>query len=112
MRHRRRKVRSSPIPPREKKLHGGYYGEDCDYTPPGGVICSEILLPSHAPPEYADQETLWNEEEKVERGKKAQLAYSFNIALRNEFFMEENIDLARQFCEPGHGSGLRCSFPR
>ena len=35
--------------------------------------------------------------EKVERGKKAQLAYSFDIALQNEFSMEENINLARQF---------------
>ena len=61
------------------------------------MICSEILLPSHAPPEYADRETLWNAVEKAERGKKAQLAYSFDIALQNEFSMQENIALARQF---------------
>ena len=58
-----------------EKLHSEYYGEDSDYTRKGGVICSEILLPSHAPPEYADRETLWNAVEKAERGKKAQLAY-------------------------------------
>ena len=80
-----------------EKLHSEYYGEDSDYTRKGGVICSEILLPSHVPPEYADRETLWNAVEKVERGKKAQLAYSFDIALQNEFSMEENIDLARRF---------------
>ena len=80
-----------------EKLHSEYYGEDSDYTRKGGVICSEILLPAHAPPEYADRETLWNAVEKVERGKKAQLAYSFDIALENEFSMEENINLARQF---------------
>ena len=40
---------------------------------------------------------LWNAVEKAERGKKAQLAYSFDIALQNEFSMQENIDLARQF---------------
>ena len=61
------------------------------------MICSEILLPSHAPSEYADRETLWNAVEKAERGKKAQLAYSFDIALQNEFSKQENIDLARQF---------------
>ena len=54
-------------------------------------------MPSHAPPEYADRETLWNAVEKAERGKKAQLAYSFDIALQNEFSMQENIALARQF---------------
>ena len=80
-----------------EKLHSEYYGEDSDYSRKGGVICSEILLPSHAPPEYADRETLWNAVEKAERGKKAQLAYSFDIALQNEFSMQENIALARQF---------------
>ena len=80
-----------------EKLHSDYYGEDSDYTRKGGVICSEILPPTHAPLEYADRETLWNAVEKVERGKKAQLAYSFDIALQNEFSMEENIALARQF---------------
>ena len=80
-----------------EKLHSEYYGEESDYTRKGGVICSEILLPAHAPPEYADRETLWNAVEKVERGKKAQLAYSFDIALQNEFSMEENINLTRQF---------------
>ena len=80
-----------------EKLHSEYYGEDSDYTRKGGVICSEILLPANAPPEYADRETLWNAVEKVERGKKAQLAYSFDIALQNEFAIEENIELARQF---------------
>ena len=80
-----------------EKLHSEYYGEDSDYTKKGGVICSEILLPPHAPPEYTDRETLWNAVEKAERGKKAQLAYSFDIALQNEFSMQENIELARQF---------------
>ena len=79
-----------------KKLYSEYYGEDSDYTRKGGVICSEILLPSHAPPEYADREVLWNAVEKAERGKKAQLAYSVDIALQNEFSMQENIDLTEK----------------
>ena len=80
-----------------EKLHSEYYGETSDYTNKHGVICSEILLPDHAPREYADRQTLWNAVEKAERGKKAQLAYSFDIALQNEFSMEENIALARRF---------------
>ena len=80
-----------------EKLYSEYYGEYSDYTRKGGIICSEILLPPNAPPEYADRQTLWNAVEKAERGKKAQLAYSFDIALQNEFSMEENIALARQF---------------
>ena len=50
-----------------KKLHSEYYGEDSDYTRKGGVICSEIMLPSHAPPSFADRETLWNEVKKAGR---------------------------------------------
>ena len=80
-----------------EKLHSEYYGEDSDYTRKGGVICSEILLPPQAPPSFSDRETLWNAVEKVERGKRAQLAYSFDIALQNEFSMQENIELARHF---------------
>src|SRR5699024_4860999 len=48
-----------------EKLHSEYYGEDSDYTRKGGVVCSQILLPPHAPPEYADRETLWNAVEKA-----------------------------------------------
>ena len=80
-----------------EKLYSEYYGETSDYTNKHGVICSEILLPDHAPREYADRQTLWNAVEKAERGKNAQLAYSFDIALQNEFSMEENIALARHF---------------
>ena len=79
-----------------EKLYSEYYGEISDYTKKHGVICSEILLPNHAPREYADRQTLWNAVEKAERGKNAQLAYSFDIALQNEFSLDENIDLARQ----------------
>ena len=38
-----------------ERLYSEYYGEYSDYTRKGGVICSDILLPSHAPPEYADR---------------------------------------------------------
>ena len=80
-----------------EKLYSDYYGEVSDYTHKGGVICSEILLPPRAPPEYADRQTLWNAVEKAEHGKDAQLAYSLDIALQNELTMEENIALARRF---------------
>lgn len=80
-----------------ERLHSEYYGTDSDYTRKGGVVHTEILLPDHAPREYADRHTLWDAVENAERGKKAQLAYSFDIALQNEFSLEENIDLARRF---------------
>ncbi len=80
-----------------EKLYSEYYGQFSDYTRKGGVMHTEILLPPHAPREYADRQTLWNAVEEVERNKNAQLAYSFDIALQNEFTLDENIALARKF---------------
>ena len=74
-----------------ERLYSDYYGEYSDYTRKDGVVCSEIILPSHAPPEYQDRETLWNAVEQVEKNKKAQLAYSFDIALQNEFTMGKTL---------------------
>ena len=71
-----------------EKLYSEYYGESSDYSHKKGVICSEILLPPNAPLEYVDRQTLWNALEKAERNKDAQLAYSFDIALQNEFSLE------------------------
>ncbi len=64
-----------------EKLYSKYYGEVSDYTHKGDVVCTDILLPPQAPAEYQDRATLWNAVEKAERGKKAQLAYSFDIWL-------------------------------
>ena len=63
------------------------------------MIHSEILLPPDAPERFRDRETLWNEVEKIEQHPKSQLAYSFDIALQNEFTREENLQLARQFLQ-------------
>ncbi len=94
-----------------EKLFSEYYGEASDYTRKGGVSHSEILLPPHAPPEYADRQTLWNAAEKAEPHPQAQLAYSFDIALQNEFSLEENIALARQFLlEQFVSRGMICDF--
>ena len=94
-----------------EKLFSEYYGEISDYTRKRGIIHTEILLPSHAPPEYSDRQTLWNAVEKAEPHPKAQLAYSFDIALQNEFSIEENIALARQFLLENFVSrGMICDF--
>ena len=94
-----------------EKLFSDYYGEVSDYTRKRGIVHTEILLPSHAPPEYSDRQTLWNAVEKAEPHPKAQLAYSFDIALQNEFSIEENIALARRFLLENFVSrGMICDF--
>lgn len=80
-----------------ERLHSDRYDEVNDYTKKGGVILTEIILAPQAPAEYVDRETLWNAVESAEKRADAQLAYSFDFALQNEFTMEENMELARRF---------------
>lgn len=82
-----------------QKLYNDYYGQVNDYTKKSGVMFTEILKPDYVPERLSDRETLWNEVERAEKGKRAQLAYSFDIALQNELTLEENIQLAREFCQ-------------
>ena len=82
-----------------EKLHNLWDGEIHDYTKKGGIILTEIILPEHAPQRFSDRSTLWNEVEQVEKHYKAQLAYSFDMALQNEFSLEENIELAKEFVQ-------------
>mgnify|MGYP000043109044 FL=1 len=67
-----------------QKLYNDYYGQTHDYTKKSGVVFTEILTPEYVPEHLTDREILWNEVEKVEKSKRAQLAYSFDIALQNE----------------------------
>lgn len=80
-----------------EKLYDNYYGEESGYTKKGGVLYTEIILPEHAPKDYADRETLWNAVEFAEANGRAQLAYSFDFALPNELSDEENLELTRKF---------------
>lgn len=84
-----------------ERLYSEYYGEYSDYTRKGGVICSDILLPSHAPKEYADRQTLWNAVEKAERGKNA-----FSMKIGNRTYTDKKeagaalIDMCRSAKQP------------
>ena len=94
-----------------EKLYSERYGETSDYTRKRGVVCSGILLPAHAPPEYADRQTLWNAVEKNERRRDAQLAYSDEFSFQNEFTFEENMELALRFLQENFVSkGLICDY--
>ena len=94
-----------------EKLYSERYGETSDYTRKRGIVCSGILLPAHAPPEYTDRQTLWNAVEKNERRRDAQLAYSDEFSFQNEFTFEENMELAMRFLQENYVSkGLICDY--
>jgi hypothetical protein len=82
-----------------EKLYSETYGEYSDYTRKRGIVETAILLPSFAPKEYENREKLWNAVEQAERHPKAQLAYSFDFSLQNEFSMKENLEIAREFIQ-------------
>ena len=55
--------------------------ETYNHTDKDDVICTEILLPDHAPREYADRGTLWNAVDAVESRKNARVAREVVMAL-------------------------------
>lgn len=81
-------------------------GETADYTHKSGVVYSDILLPEHAPVEYADRSTLWNAVEKSEKASNAQVFREFEIALPVELPREQQIALAREFGESLTAEGM------
>ena len=63
-----------------EKLTNEWDGEIHDYTHKGGIVHREIMLPAHAPPDFADRSTLWNSVEKIEKSSDAQLAREVEVA--------------------------------
>ena len=57
-----------------EKLTNEWDGLTHDYTRKGGVVHAEIMLPAHAPPEFADRSTLCNSVEQIEKARDSQLA--------------------------------------
>jgi len=80
-----------------EKITNDFDGETHDYTRKGGVVHTEILLPDHAPAEYADRAVLWNAVEKIEKAKNAQLAREIELALPRELTREQSISLVREY---------------
>lgn len=76
-----------------EKLINAWDGMTHDYTKKGGVVHTEILLPSHAPPDFSDRSSLWNSVEGIEKSRNAQLAREIEIALPVELDRQEQIAL-------------------
>lgn len=68
-----------------------------NYTKKSEVVYSEIILPEHAPAEYANRETLWNEVQKIETQDKARLAREWEVALPNELDLDQAKTLIHDF---------------
>ena len=62
------------------------------------VTHKEILLPPHAPPKFANRNTLWNSAEAQEKQWNSQLARRFVLAIPREIPPEQHADLLRDYC--------------
>ncbi len=80
-----------------EKLRDEETGQLCDYTKKGGVVYSEIILPENAPVEYMDRETLWNEVQRKEKNKNAQLAREIEVAIPAEFKRDLQIKVVQDY---------------
>ncbi|MBP3636998.1 MAG: MobA/MobL family protein [Clostridia bacterium] len=81
------------------KMENTWDGTTHDYTRKRHVIHTEVMLPTHAPPEYADHSLLWNSVEWNEKKANAQLARSIELALPAELTHEQNISLLRKYVQ-------------
>lgn len=85
-----------------------YDGVTHDYTRKRGIVHTEILLPSHAPPDFSDRSTLWNSVEKTEKAKNSQLAREVEVALPVELDRERQIQLVREYVKENFVSVGMC----
>ena len=79
------------------KIIDDEFGKTHDYTRKGGVAFSEILLCANAPSKYSDRQILWNEVQKIEKQKNAQLCREIEVALPIEFSRNEQIEVVREY---------------
>ena len=92
-----------------EKLTSEWDGLTRDYTHKPGVVHSEIMLPAHAPPEFADRSTLWNSVEQIEKASDAQLAREIEVALPVELSRAEQLALVRSYVRDNFVAAGMCA---
>ena len=62
------------------------------------LVHAEVMLPSHAPPGFADRATLWNAVEAIENQWNSQLARRIVLALPREVPKDQYLPMLKEFC--------------
>ncbi|MFO1503496.1 MAG: Ti-type conjugative transfer relaxase TraA [Steroidobacteraceae bacterium] len=81
----------------ETLVQDGIGGVTHDYSRKDGVVHTQIMAPSHAPEWVYDRSRLWNEVDRMERRKDAQLAREIEVALPVEMRFGEQMELLQSF---------------
>lgn len=92
-----------------EKLTDDLTGLTHDFTKKRGVVFTEVSLPAHTPPEYADRNVLWNAVEKAEKKSNAQLAREIEVALPKELSSECQIEIIRRYVQENFVSAGMCA---
>lgn len=81
------------------KLYDERQGMEFDYTKKKDLVHAEIILPANAPERLKDRSTLWNEVERTEKRKDAQLAREVELSLPKELNLNQQIALVREYVQ-------------
>ena len=81
-----------------ERLFSEYDQKTKFYNKKKELVHAEIMLPSHAPPGYADRATLWNAVEAVENQWNSQLARRIVLALPKEVPKDQYLPMLKEFC--------------
>ena len=82
-----------------ERLFSEYDQKTKFYNKKKELVHSEIMLPPHAPPGYADRATLWNAVEAVENQWNSQLARRIVLALPREVPKDQYVSMLKEFCK-------------
>ena len=82
-----------------ERLFSEYDQKTKFYNKKKELVHAEIMLPSHAPPGYADRAMLWNAVEAVENQWNSQLARRIVLAFPVEVPKEQYLKMIREFCQ-------------
>lgn len=92
-----------------ERLKNNYDGVIHDYSKKSGIAYTEIMLPSHAPPDFQNRSVLWNSVEKIEKSKNSQLAREIELAIPKELNREQQISLVREYVNDNFVSAGMCA---
>ena len=82
-----------------ERLFSEYDQKTKFYNKKKELVHAEIMLPSNAPPGYADRATLWNAVEAVENQWNSQLARRIVLAFPVEVPKEQYLPMLKEFCK-------------
>ncbi len=88
-----------------ERLFSEYDQKTKFYNKKKELVHAEIMLPSHAPPGFADRATLWNAVEAVENQWNSQLARRIVLALQWKFRKSSIFPCSKNFA-------MSSSFPK